>query len=198
MIRGRMAHDDTELRILASATDAFVAACELVSPAHRSAPTPCPEWDVSQLIDHVTGGNRFTISILGGLDGQAALDAAMASFPPDHDAVAAAVESALAQEVAFRRPGALDRSCRHLIGELSGAAVLRLRLHDLIIHTWDLHQALGLGGPLAEDHVAWAIAELAGAESLTAAHFASIAAGIPATPDELLRAFGRRATEGPG
>jgi uncharacterized protein (TIGR03086 family) len=181
-----------DLDTLDTATDAFIAACRTVRPEQLTAATPCPDWDLSQLIDHVTGGNRFTTSILDGEDGQAALAAAVASFDEGHEVVAAAIQSSTVQRAAFHTPGALERRCRHLVGDVSGGQVLRLRLHDVIIHCWDLHQALGSERPIAEDHVRWAAAELFSPESLTARHFATIGGSRPTSGEDLLAVFGRR------
>jgi hypothetical protein len=68
--------------------------------------------------------------------------------------------------------------------------VLRARLHDLIVHGWDLGESLRPPAGIDDDLVAWAVAELAADGSLTAQHFGIDTAAI--TDDaSLLRAFGR-------
>ncbi len=73
-------------------------------------------------------------------------DAAMASLAGDQlgdDPVAAAVDSARQQSVAFARatPGQLVAGPR---GDVVSEAFLRFRLVDLVVHAWDLLRAAHL------------------------------------------------------
>lgn len=178
------------LRHLSESMGDAVATAGAADGDPLSLPTPCPEWDVRALLDHVTGGNRFTVDVLAGHDGQQALDRAMASFDDEHVPLDAIGESCNRQLDAFNRPGVLEGTYQHLFGELSGDQVLRLRLHDLGMHLWDLQQALGSTTPMDSTYAGWAIAELADPESLTAQTFAT-GASRPATSADLLVAFGR-------
>jgi uncharacterized protein (TIGR03083 family) len=75
-----------------------VAKVASVGADQWSAPTPCTEWDVRQLVDHMHGGPAYLLTALG-------------SAPPaatDEDTHRAAVSSCLA---ALRQPDALERRC---------------------------------------------------------------------------------------
>lgn len=50
----------------------------------------------------------------------------------EHSHRVAAISSIRDQQGAFAQPGALDRRCQQVSGELSGAEVLRIRLHDIV------------------------------------------------------------------
>lgn len=180
-----------DLAVLDAVTDAFVVACRSIRDDQLDSETPCTEWDVTDLIDHVTGGNRFTVGIRRGRAADDALAATVASFEGEHDPVGAAVDSARLQRAAFNEAGALDRVCHHVAGELSGSQVLRLRLQDLTIHTWDLNEALDPPAAIPEGSLRWSIAELADPESLTARHMTTGGQHRPESAGELLAAFGR-------
>lgn len=158
-------------------------------------PTPCSDWSVAQLVNHVVGGNWFTIRILNEQPADVAIADTIESFTPSLDRVAAAVSSTRTQTELSAQPGALDRRCSHVVGYLSGAEALQLRLHDLIIHNWDLARALDTPATIADDLIAWAIADLLAPDSLSARHFdiaSSDLARHEAEPQlRLLAAFGR-------
>lgn len=160
-------------------------------------PTPCSEWTLRDLTEHVTGGNRFTIRILSGDTSEDAMAAAQRSFAGDHDTRRSLEASTFELEDRFLAPGALDQTCHHVNGDLSGYEVLRLRLHDLIIHTWDAAQALqATTFEIPPELVSWALADIT-ADTLAARHFDL---DLQAPGDErqdqntLLTAFGRRAS----
>ena len=92
--------------------------------------------------DHVLGGNRFAVALLSGAT---AKDAFAYAFEGgfDADPVVLTRESADAQLEAFARPGALDRTVHHPVGDIDGAAFLRLRIGDLLLHGWDLAHSVG-------------------------------------------------------
>jgi hypothetical protein len=52
-------------------------------------------------------------------------------------------DSADAQLEVFALPGALDRTVHHPLGDIDAAALLRLRLGDLLLHGGDLAHSVG-------------------------------------------------------
>jgi uncharacterized protein (TIGR03086 family) len=131
-----------------------------IRPEQWSAPTPCSEWTVRQLINHLIGMNRVFAALL-------------ADEPPpprpsaDHvedDPVGAYRGSAATLQAAFGQPGVLERIFRGPLGAATGADRLQIRLYDLLAHGWDLAQATGhpakLPEDLAEQSVAFAQAQL--------------------------------------
>ncbi len=134
-------------------------------------PTPCADWDLRDLVDHVAGGNWFTLAVLAGATADDALAEAMQQFAGGSPTAQQATESASEQLGAFRTPNVLLRTWQHVAGDLTGSEILRLRLHDLIVHAWDIDQSLEPPAELPEELALWGLAELGSANSLAAKHF---------------------------
>ena len=101
--------------------------------------TPCSEWKVRDLLNHVIGGGHMFASGLRGEtfagDGSADLvgDDPAASFHAAIDSFS----SALANTDDLGQPVSLP------FGTLPAAAALQLAAGDLLVHSWDLAQATG-------------------------------------------------------
>jgi uncharacterized protein (TIGR03086 family) len=114
-----------------AAAEGFTARLDAVADDQWDSPTPCTDWDVRQLVDHVIDIQRQIPEGLGvaagdGADAQERWDATRA----------AAVE-------ALRQPGVLDRTMPGRGGEVPLEMALLPRLSDLILHSWDLARATG-------------------------------------------------------
>ncbi len=119
-------------------------------------PTPCSEWDVRALVNHVVGGNRRYTMLLQGADA----DTVNKTRTVDHlgpDPVASFLATAAALSEAFREPGALDRIGHHPLGDRTGQQLLTMRVLDLTVHAWDLARALGIDEVLGLDAVEFAL-----------------------------------------
>lgn len=166
MAEHRKAHSTTPADLLVTqlgcALDSVGALIARVREDQWSAPTPCSEWNVSRLVDHLIGMNRVFTALLD--------DAPPPPRPPaghvEPDPVGAYGESAHALLRAFARPGTLDRHYAGPLGSASGAERLQIRLYDLLAHGWDLARATGqpvdLPDDLAEQSLAFARVQLAG------------------------------------
>jgi uncharacterized protein (TIGR03086 family) len=148
-----------QLDVALSATGELVAG---VRDDQWSAPTPCTEWTVRDLVNHLVGANRFFTARLRD------------RTPPDRgadhlggDPTAAFRDSAAELQAAFDQPGVPERTFQAPIGALPGSALLQLRMTDLLVHAWDLAQATGqaaeLPDDLAEQALAFSMARLASA-----------------------------------
>jgi uncharacterized protein (TIGR03086 family) len=114
------------------AQDTFAHVLANVTCDQLSSPTPCPEWDVKALIDHVIAGNQRVVQRAGGR---------VAPLPEGFAAAHRA--SAEAAHKTFAGPQALNRTYRLPIGELPGTTFIELRTSDLLTHAWDLAVATG-------------------------------------------------------
>jgi uncharacterized protein (TIGR03086 family) len=131
---------------LARAFDAVGALIARVRSDQWSVSTPCTDWSVAQLVEHLIGLNRaFTALLISaptprrlGSDG---LD----------DLVSAYRVSSNALIDAFAQPGVLEREFVGPLGSATGADRLQIRLYDLLAHGWDLAQATGQPEDLPED-----------------------------------------------
>jgi uncharacterized protein (TIGR03086 family) len=187
--------ENSDLEVLYRVSDLWQETVFAIGDDQWGLPTPCTEWDVGQLVDHVIGGNWFTIAILEGQSADTAMASAINSFTAGLDRAATAATTTRAQRDLLGTAGMLDGRYSHTAGELTGGDVLRLRLHDLIIHHWDLGQALHPPAMIDDDLVSWALSDLAAPDSLPATHFEL---PVPAPGNgrdrhtRLLAAFGRR------
>ena len=150
-----------DLDALDRAVDGFGERLALVAD-RWTAPTPCDEWDVRWLCAHVVGGNRFAVLILGGASADDALSQVMAvrqigGWPVD-DLQAGAAD----MRAAFAASGTLERTVDHPVGELTGEQFLRLRIYDVLLHTWDLAKALSAADRLDDVLVRRVLAEVDG------------------------------------
>jgi uncharacterized protein (TIGR03086 family) len=110
-----------------------------IRPDERSKRTPCPEWTVRQLIDHMVGVNWAYAGFRGARPH--ARDGA-GPPPSDHYRGGAYAASARAALAAGRAPGALDRTLRlPLIGPVPGVQAIHFHVADQLAHTWDLATA---------------------------------------------------------
>ncbi|GAA1938388.1 TIGR03086 family metal-binding protein [Amycolatopsis minnesotensis] len=187
-------------RFVAASTgfDRLLAA---VRPAQWDAPTPCAEWKVRDLVNHMTSGNRNYVSLVDG--GTAAGYLA----GRDADALGADPIGAFRGSVrdcadAFARPGALARVLDYPLGRVVGSQALAVRTADSIVHTWDLARAIGVDDTLDAGLLGWlddgfdriyaGLAETPAAADTTHRFFAP-PTGSPGftRQDRLLRRMGR-------
>jgi uncharacterized protein (TIGR03086 family) len=182
-------------QLFEQATAAFAAQVHTVKPDDWTNATPCSEWDVRALVNHVVNellwapplvegqtieqvGDRFDGDVLGS-DPAAATDAA--------------VDGARA---AFAEDGALERTVHLSFGDYAGDHYCWQLISDVLVHTWDL--ARGIGG---DDRMDQALAEkvydflgpLLAQMSGTPYFAAPVKVGDDASPQEvLLAASGRQ------
>ncbi len=116
-------------------------------------PTPCPEWDVRALVNHLVGENRWATELFAGRfidDVGDALDGDLLGDDP----LAAWRSSSAASLAAVQAPGAMDTVVHLSFGEFTGAAYTEQLFADLLIHGWDLARALGADESLDSELVA--------------------------------------------
>ncbi|WP_372699749.1 TIGR03086 family metal-binding protein [Arthrobacter sp. JSM 101049] len=103
-----------------------------------TAPTPCTEWSVRDVVAHLVGMNLVFAAMLGN---EAPPDRAV--DPLGTDPAAAYASSAAKLQGTFGEPGVLDRVYSSPLGDATGAERMQIRLYDLMAHGWDLAQATG-------------------------------------------------------
>ncbi|MEU9125207.1 TIGR03086 family metal-binding protein [Streptomyces sp. NPDC048506] len=128
------------------ACDRVLAAVEglvrAVEPAQFGLPTPCAQWDVRSLLDHVVRENMLWTDLANGTP---CSDATADHLGTDHvEAFRAAAQASLA---AFRRPGMLDQR----YGPAPGRRLVEQLLIEMLVHAWDLATAIGQPRDLVTD-----------------------------------------------
>jgi uncharacterized protein (TIGR03086 family) len=116
------------------AQEAFVGVLTHVGPDQFGAPTPCTEWTIRDLIEHVIGGNEQVGPWSGSPDASAAR--------PDDIVAAHRAAAAAAQEV-FAGPDAMTTTFKLPFGEIPGQLFIGMRTSDVLTHAWDLAAATG-------------------------------------------------------
>ncbi len=137
------------LNALDLARSEFERRLRAVRPDQWDNPTPCEGWTVRTLVNHVVGSNHIAVLLLGGSSWAEAI-AAVSRAALGEDALAAFGRGVDEMAAAFRQPGALEVTCHHVAGDVSGEQLLGFRIGDLTIHSWDL--ARGIGGDDTLDH----------------------------------------------
>ncbi|MDQ3147650.1 MAG: TIGR03086 family metal-binding protein, partial [Actinomycetota bacterium] len=119
------------------ATEAFGERVHAVGATAWAQPTPCPDWDVRALVQHVVGENRWTPPLLEG----ATLAEVGDRFDGDllgDDAGASWDRSAKEATDAVRRDGALTATAHLSFGDVPGEVYVGQLVADLLVHGWDL------------------------------------------------------------
>jgi uncharacterized protein (TIGR03086 family) len=150
---------ENPLAALDAATAHFTQVLAAVRDDDWARPTPCTDWTVTDLVDHVVGGNRWAVLLLGGAEGRAAIEQVRAgTFGPDR--VGDYRDSVTAQRAAFAEPSALMQEVEHVLGRMPGGRFLGMRVGDNLLHSWDLARAIGADDRLPADLVAQALTNL--------------------------------------
>jgi uncharacterized protein (TIGR03086 family) len=104
--------------------------------------TPCTQWDVRALLNHLLAGQRMFVSALGG-EAQAAPPQGAVPDLVGEDPHAQYDQARHNTIAAFSEPGALERTIPAPGGETIGARLLGIAFADAVVHGWDLAKATG-------------------------------------------------------
>ncbi|MFG2998588.1 TIGR03086 family metal-binding protein [Streptomyces sp. NPDC048340] len=187
---------DTLLEQHAEALRLFGEYVRAIADDQWGAPTPCTEWNVRELVNHVTGEQLWIPPLV--TDGRTVEDVGeeLSGDVLGEDPAAAWEQAAAAAHAAFTAPGALDRTVRLSYGPALGSAYCSELTADCVVHTWDLARAIGADDRLPEALVEFSIKEVMPyAEGLAASGAYDPPVEIPAGANaqtRLLALVGRR------
>jgi uncharacterized protein (TIGR03086 family) len=131
-----------DVAVIKLALDAFEKRLNAVAQTQWTAETPCADWDVRTLVNHVVVellwvplmldgktmaevGDRFDGDVLGSNPRQVAVSAAAAAL------------------AAASQPGAQERITHLSFGDFPASDYLGQITSDVIIHSWDLARGIG-------------------------------------------------------
>lgn len=147
--------DTVDVVIMATACEGFTRRLADVRASQWGRSTPCTDWDVRTLVNHVVGELLWVPPLLAGqtiaevgdrLDGDVLGD----------DPLATCRDGSTAAVVAAGEPGAQERTTHLSFGDLPGSKYLAQVTTDVIIHTWDLARAIGADDRLEDELVGFA------------------------------------------
>jgi uncharacterized protein (TIGR03086 family) len=109
-------------------------------------PTPCTDWDVKALVDHMA---RVLATFTAAIEG--------AEQPPEAadllggDLAASYARISQRAVDAWQIPGALERTVTIPLGEMPATVAINVMIADQLLHTWDLGKAVGRPHTMDED-----------------------------------------------
>jgi uncharacterized protein (TIGR03086 family) len=117
-----------------AATTRAIVVVEAANEDQLDWPTPCSEWTVQQLIDHLVGGTEYLLAAAAGRQPAAVQGATGADYRRGVQQVLTAVLA----------PGVMERLCVSPLGfDWPLAQAVGGTFMDVLIHTWDLARATG-------------------------------------------------------
>jgi uncharacterized protein (TIGR03086 family) len=121
----------------------FAALAAGVRPGQWHDRTPCSQWDVQALVQHLLYEQRWVPPLLEGLSiGQVGDRFEGDLMGEDTSAWPGLLASSIAEaHVAVAQPGALDRTVHLSFGAAPGREYVMQLTADLAIHAWDLARA---------------------------------------------------------
>jgi len=113
-------------------------------------PTPCTEWSVRNLVNHLVREHLWVPRLLAGQ----ALDEVGDRYDGDvlgDDPVNAWKRSSAAAHAAWTEPGATNRTVHLSFGDTPSTDYCWQMTCDLVVHAWDLASGIGSAQPIRED-----------------------------------------------
>jgi uncharacterized protein (TIGR03086 family) len=151
--------DMTTLTAACAVTERVVAG---IDPSQYSLPTPCSDWDVHDVLNHLLGTLALGRDLLSDASpGAGAIGPGQ--LPADDlvgDDPAGAYGKGVAELLAAAGGDALDRTHATPLGDMPGQVLGGFTTLDILVHGWDLARATGqdpeLDAEVAEPVLAFA------------------------------------------
>jgi len=124
------------------ALDAFGEKVRAVGDDQWHWPTPCTDWDVRMLVNHLVSESRWMPPLLAGktiAEVGGALDGDLLGDDPKQAWHTAAKEAS----EAVQSRGAMERTVHVSFGDIPGHEYTMQVFTDLVIHGWDLARGIG-------------------------------------------------------
>ncbi|MDH3753812.1 MAG: TIGR03086 family metal-binding protein [Acidimicrobiia bacterium] len=131
------------LDALTAANTEFESRLREVGSEHWTLSTPCPDWDVRALVNHVLLGTRMSVHVLAGMPREeviAGLDDDLIS--DGKDPITDFVDLADQMVEGFSGPNGLEGTVAHPAGDFPRSMFIGFRVADGAVHAWDLATAI--------------------------------------------------------
>lgn len=122
--------------------DAFLGQVRQVHDGQWGLPTPCPEWTVRELVNHMVAEDLWTPHLMGG----GRIDEVGDRFDGDilgDDPLATAERAAAEAKSATPEPVAQGRTVYLSFGDTDAGEYAMQLAADHLVHAWDLAAAIG-------------------------------------------------------
>lgn len=117
------------------------------TPGQLGDSTPCGDWDVRTLLNHIVAG--CVTFAAGGSGEKVSMSDGTDHLGDDH--VAAYEKASADAAAAFNAPGAIDKNFTLPWGDTPGQMALGLAVADAAVHGWDLAKATGQPADIDDD-----------------------------------------------
>ncbi|MTD53689.1 TIGR03086 family metal-binding protein [Amycolatopsis pithecellobii] len=128
----------------------FDRTVHLVKADQWDNPTPCTEWTVRDLVNHLVSEQLWVPHLLGGATLAEVGDRYDGDVLGD-DPVRAWEESSRAARAAWTEEGAVDRMVHLSFGKFDASLYGWQMTMDLAVHAWDLAMGIGAPQPIEDD-----------------------------------------------
>jgi uncharacterized protein (TIGR03086 family) len=128
--------------------ESFVDRVGQIRPDQWDARTPCTDWDVRTLVNHVVYEQVWSVPLFAG----ATIAEVGDRFEGDllgHDPLTVATEAGEDTRAAVSEPGAMDRTVHLSFGDTPAEEYVQQLFADHLVHGWDL--AVGIGADRTMD-----------------------------------------------
>jgi uncharacterized protein (TIGR03086 family) len=184
--------DENMMRAICETTERVVAHVE---PAHHNMSTPCSEWTVHDLANHLLATLELGRALL--LDEMPAVQVGPGQVPPVDlvgDNLIGAYGTGSKALVSATTADAVGRVHVTPLGEMPGAGLAGFAALDVLVHGWDLATAIGIDATidpsLAEPMLAFARQAIGDNNDMRAPRIGpEIAVGADADPTARLVAY---------
>ncbi len=144
------------LEALSQASTEFETRLRQVGEDQWDLPTPCTDWTVRDLTNHMLLGTRMAVQLLAGGSQQDVVAALSDNLMADsNDPVADFVGLAGEMQQGFAAAGGLDGTVDHPMGQIPRTMFVGFRVMDNAAHAWDLARAIGASEELDADVVSF-------------------------------------------
>ena len=122
-----------------------------IKPDQLDNPTPCTEWTVRDLLNHITGGaTMFAIAAEQGSVPDEMFGQLVSGDNLGNDYRGSFKAAAQRAVAAFDIPGAMEKMVKLPFGEMPGGVALSIAVFDVSTHATDLSKATGQPAPPQE------------------------------------------------
>lgn len=132
------------------AQDLALSYIEEIADDQWEAATPCSEWDVRALVNHLVARNRWVVELAEGRT-IAEVGGALDGDVLGEDPVASFRASARAACDVFAEPDAMTQTFQLSFGDVPGSLYVSERFVDVLIHAWDVAIATGQATTLNDE-----------------------------------------------